>query len=486
MISFETRLGLKFSPRMRRGFFVAVLVVFLYLYLTVSLGTPICFDDCLSYLALSDKSGFAFFKTWKTMWRPWVVPVFYSLFGSYNAFAAHKIVLVQTFFSFAAWLVFAFSVCRFFLGRFRLVVFFVVASLMFAQSYYVFNQHLLSDSLALSLVLLFFAVIFLAVRWANRIAKSKTRTFIFFVVYWVVALVAMGTRDSNISLVLIGTLLASLFVFWPQFGTKRAFLLCGCVFVLASFSFPHAKYRHYTNATNIIIGTVLPTAEIREFFVANGMPPVLAELGKSFPLQPLDNPDYQFMSRQVLRVNGLLGDFLFNVSAVYVKYLLLHPSYVLSNAYRHREIILGQYWGENGFGLPALGGGSEHVVPGDKVTTLLPKPIKIAFVDYVGLDVKLIFVGFYSCFVALFFRKRIAFLALALALVGVQNALLGFFFDTWARNEMIRHAFIGSVVFNIGFALAVLVVLNYVFRRFGLISHYWSILRFRLGRELGL
>jgi hypothetical protein len=54
---------------------------------------------------------------------------------------------------------------------------------------------------------------------------------------------------------------------------------------------------------------------------------------------------------------------------------------------------------------------------------------------------------------------------LFLAVAGAANAILGFFGDVWVKNEMERHALVGSVVLRIALTLCVLRLMEEARRR---------------------
>jgi hypothetical protein len=52
---------------------------------------------------------------------------------------------------------------------------------------------------------------------------------------------------------------------------------------------------------------------------------------------------------------------------------------------------------------------------------------------------------------------------LIIGFIGFTNAILGFWGEYWERGEMMRHALIGSLIFNISVSLIIFYVLQKVF-----------------------
>ena len=128
------------------GLYVVYIVVAFFVYELSSIGSPVCFSDCFEYIELMQASGPEFFHTMLTMFRPWAVPTFFSMFGAFEISSAARIVLSQTYIAFLSWLLFAYACQGMFATRaMKFVGFVAVSSLMFGQGYYHFNQFLLSE-----------------------------------------------------------------------------------------------------------------------------------------------------------------------------------------------------------------------------------------------------------------------------------------------------------------------------------------------------
>src|SRR5208283_3022064 len=182
-------------------------------------------------------SGGEFFHTLYTMFRPWAVPTFFSLFGAFEISSAARIVLSQTYIAFLSWLLFAYACQGMFATRaLKFVGFVLVSSLMFGQGYYHFNQFLLSDSLAMSSVLMQYALVFLFPRFANFCEKAdhgRTYIVLYLAVIFIVTAFEMATRDANIMLGLSGVA----FLFFANrkgvIGDEARWILVMFVFVAA-------------------------------------------------------------------------------------------------------------------------------------------------------------------------------------------------------------------------------------------------------------
>ena len=178
------------------------LALYFALYWNAHSPTPICFDDCKDYVALMGDSilSGSYWQILMRPHRPVSIPIIYSLFGSPTPEVALNVVRFQIILSFLAWTTFSLSVASLADGPVARGVIFVVTSTgMFARGYYHFNQYLLSDSIALSSLLLWFAIL---VRGQNCVAwlaaKSAVIRALGLVAFIVLTGLVSNTRDTHI------------------------------------------------------------------------------------------------------------------------------------------------------------------------------------------------------------------------------------------------------------------------------------------------
>jgi hypothetical protein len=441
----------------------ALAVGVFFVYLALSLGTPICFDDCWGYLALMGKHGAEYRDTFASMYRPWAVPVFYALFGTFDTLTAQHLVVAQTGLAFGAWGLLAAVALRGFERRTRALAFPVLLLMAFSQGYYVFNHYLLSDSLALTAAVVFASFVLGARELAAWCWRSPTRGLepAFLATHAVLAALCLGTRDANLSVVLLGSGLVVV-------GCRKIvrpwqlavlLLVVGCEVALSSDA---GRHRRTDAMADLMAGAILPDPGMREFFAQRGMPPELVELGKTFQGWPLDAFDVAQGTRQKEQLSAVGSAYLPQAFPTYLAYLALHPGYLGTNLVKYRRLILDPFWGQDVFSSAQPPDVRHAIQPGDAVVTISSlgsTPRRIALADHVPLDLKLALMALYALAVAVLrARNPLAWAPVAFAVVGASNAAAGFFFCLWGRSEMIRHAFLGSVLFNVGFTLAVLVV----------------------------
>lgn len=426
---------------------VGALLLMLVAYVGASLAAPVCQDDCFGYIVLMHMKGHDFSRTLASMawpwaiptvkpWagvmlRPWSVPAFFALFGAFTPLSALEIVLAQTALAFASWLAFAACCASFFQGRpMRIAVFFAIAAMMFGQGYLHNNHYVLSDSLALSSVLIQLSLCLLFPRAAAWRSERPGRwpwlaAYIAAIVF--ASAVEMGTRDANISLALAAAALPLLAPGRRPWTPRLvALALVGALAVPASVS---AKLRHEWNSENILIAVVLPSPDIRGFFVDHGMPPEVERTAEGLRQQDLAHVDNVEMDRLRAERDTVLAPFLSKADRLYAEYLALHPTYVAEIAGRYWNMIFNQQWLTDNF---APRSPTPRLSPADWLPVWLYPIFPVLYLSRRNL------------------RRQIGYWPPLLFAIGAGNALLGFFGDVWTPSEMARHAFIGAVVMRIG------------------------------------
>jgi hypothetical protein len=418
-------------------------LLFLF-YLIASAGTPMCFSDCGGYVYLMGKNPFTadywarFFEPGS---RPWFIPFFYSIFGKYSLATALKLTILQTAIAFICWIYISYEASRLF--TYKGLAFCMFLTLSFGQQYYLFNKYLLSDSLALSSVCLLIA---LAIRF-TRTQKLLPRSV---AISLLACAICLGTRDSN--KIIVAAALFAIFVSGYKGGYKinaSIFVACGILMILLQA--PFAKERQKQNMANVLSGHVLPSEPASEFFLRHGMPRALSDKSKEFEFQEYHSVDIQKMAGYRDIVLRSEQGFLKSAGSIYVLYMLDNFDYYIISAFKNRDLILGQRWNKNSLGgYGSLGYEVFWPDPGIKLPPISMKGLSISPADAVGTDLKLA-VAAIVVILALFFKCKKILIFAAVGVVGLGTAVISFYMDLWELGEMVRHAFIGAVLFNFGF-----------------------------------
>ena len=459
------------------GLYVVYIVAAFFVYELSSIGSPVCFSDCFEYIELMQASGPEFFHTMLTMFRPWAVPTFFSMFGAFEISSAARIVLSQTYIAFLSWLLFAYACQGMFATRaMKFVGFVAVSSLMFGQGYYHFNQFLLSDSLAMSSVLTQYALVFLFPRFVHfceKVDHGKTYVVLYLGVLFIVTAFEMATRDANIMLGLSGIAFLILANRKGAIGDEARWILVMFVFVAAFGQSSAARLRHPVNAKNILAGAVFANEDMRNFFSRHGMPASFDAAAADAKPQSLDAVDID----QINEVKAKMASaepgseetkFLGGVGGVYAMYFLTHPAYVTGNVARHWRLIFTQTLDLEAtidHGAFAKLGAQKFVRPGETTPFIAGASTRLSAADYIPPIVGAALLALCALPPLIRPGEIWSFVPLLLAATGVVNAILGFFGDVWERSEMERHAFIGSMVLRLGLILCLLRLIEEARRR---------------------
>lgn len=440
--------------------FTLYLAVSFFLYQCISIGTPICFDDCLGYIPLMGQHGAAYLHTFMTLFRGWSVPVVFALFGDFTLQTEFRIVLFQTNLAYISWIIFALSCQSLLTNRYSKIAGFLLISLiMFGQGYYHFNQFLLSDSLALSYVLLQFSLCLLSTRIFLACNQTTVLNSFFKTLYVAsfafLSAVEIAARDSNLFLAVFGLLIIIIYNRSAVFDRQKKLLLTLILVALMSLQAPGASFRHLINSWSTLSGLVLPTPDIRAYFVAHGMPQTLAAAGEAMPPQDLGNVNLVRLRQEQKIVFKIDPDFIIKTDRIYILYLITHPLYVINNTLKYHDMIFEQ---EVGAGSPGLGTAPAylHPLPTSTSPLIFPANLSLSPLDYVPFPIMLAFAVVYAVYAAFGVRHLTMLLPLIFIVAGGSNAILSFFGAFWEHSEMMRHAMIGSILFRIGFALSIL------------------------------
>ncbi len=444
---------MRWLMRNERWVWIGYVALGYYVHLVASMGTPLCFDDCKSYVELMGRSSVAeYFTTFRSMVRAWSVPVFFSLFGRYSLGHAANIVLAQTTLLYVSWILLARAGSCLFSGVAKRVAFVVLSLCSFAQGYYYLNHFLLSDSFAMSSVLLFLAGVISFHAVSKRAGRGRT-----LVGMVILGLVACGARDANVLIVAMGSVFLVL-ANWKLLNKSLVLAFSVAMVLVCANQMAHGEERHQFNIENILAGFVLPTPAVREYFQRRGMPSTIGA-GIELPTQPwcaapatgvVANRDAARIPRTYLR----------QASRTYALWLVTHPWHVLRQTVADADCILGQSFTTSyalRFATLENADVSVWVPFGGTVPTIQKVPRIMAPLEYLGPDRRLIVSLIASCIllVRLIVRRdRASAVIVFLVGTGLLNAVGGYFGDLWETNEMLRHALIGSVLFNVGGHLA--------------------------------
>jgi hypothetical protein len=446
-------------------------------YLLSNSFRPVCFDDCLSYLHLMGENIISpvYWQSLFSMYRSFAVPVIFSVFGPPVPRTMTVVVVFQALLQFSAWVAFAAAVSGFIERRpVRFAVFVLVSCCMFSRGYYNFNRHLLSDSITMSLVLLW--LVFLiridrladlavsraagvlqgippgrdggAVRRAGNAAGSALLllSLVFLTVFTSFA------RDTNAFLVVFGIPV----VIWRLGSAHRtglAVLASACLLAVPAVQQFASNSRHTLNIANIIAGVVMQKPEMRAYFEDRGMrlspaPPALKALEKRDADSMMGDVGFllgEFSEARDLLRKELAPDFIRNRGrAVYAAYLLENPGHVYGNLVRYQNLIFRQSLAEKDDCAPCRAAGFSPSV--------LAVSGRLDFKTYATA----------LCAIAALYllaRRRppaLVLLGMLIAAAGFANALIGFHGDFWEQSEMKRHTLIGSILFETGGFVALL------------------------------
>ncbi len=435
-----------------------------FVYLNYSIGTPICFDDCLSYTELMGKGSLTrYITTWHSMWRPWFVPVFFSFFGEYSLSSALSINIAQTIILFISWTIFAASIAQQFSGRFAKITFVILSLSIYAQQYYILNRYLLSDSLALSTLLFFLSIVISFSQLRKKIGIKNAICLLL-----ITALIATGSRDANVMFALLGTIYI-LFFNYKTITRLQLLTIIVAIAIICINQMNHASYRHYLNVKHVLAGFVLPHPAVADFFITRGMP---ANLNKGIDLKPQEwcTVNYPQINENA-RLANIPDKYIYRASKIYALWLLSHPIYVMQQAFNDRDCILGQSYATSP-SLLMMGAQTEeasYIRPGEKATAIQQGIIRIAPADFFDPKIKMmIALSLSVLFIFLYALKKNNYLAVSVFLIvsGFLNAVSSYFADMWSPSEMLRHAFIGSIIFNVGFVVSIIAAIAFLFSFF--------------------
>lgn len=458
-------------PEARRRAGWALLAGFLlwsaYQYALLSAGTPICFDDCYTYLKLGPLplGSQAYVDTLESMYRSWAVPVFFSLFGRLDGAAALRIVVAQSFLGFLAWVALAWACSRLHRGWGSVAAFVAVSTLMFSQGYLLLNHYLLSDSLGLSSVLLFAAWLLEAPALLGSAPVPGWRRAAYGLGFLVLGAVALGVRDASGLLVVLG-LAALVPLAGQRLGPVPLLAMAGLLAGLVWKTLPYMRIRHQENMANVMAVIALPHPEARRYFVEHGMSGDLDRLGEALRRLPLDQVPKAEIDSRIPPIRALGADFLPGASGLYSRFLVTHPGFVASTAWRYREAIWGQSFGRDGVGGPSTSADPYVVQPGDQSLTILPEPRQLAPLDAVPLDARAALLLLLVPLVVVE-RSRRTLVPLGFALAGLLGGASAFLMDAGVRSEVSRHAWISAQLLNVGVTLTVVGALGVAGDRLG-------------------
>lgn len=411
----------------KKSVFFSLLTSCFILYWRASMGHYMCTGDCLQYIALMGKSIFSleYWQTFIRMYRPFTIPMFYSFFGNFSSAHQQLIVYFQTTLAFLAWLTFAYSLSSLVKNKsLKIIIFYVILLSMFGRSTYIFNMHLLSDSIALSLLLLWYSFII-------HLPKIKKSAFLF-LFFTLFTFILASTRDTQVFMILFA---APLFLNMPLPRYEKI-LFITIIFYMSVACQLNAVHRHRTNMLNIITGVILSDPEKRDFFVKRGMPVDEKLFSDPEVVKHWDFTTLRFapIHKANEKVEKVLLDFLGKAQGIYAHYLLTHPTYVLENLERYYRLILDQSYIDQ---------------TGDFTLA------KLSLMDNIRSD-KLILIVLLSLLIYYTLpstarqEKNFLFYAAIFILAGLTNAVIAFHGDFWALAEMQRHTLIGSIFLKLG------------------------------------
>lgn len=456
-------MSLVINKKTKRIIYVCAITYFFGLYLMVSVGTPICFDDCLGYIGLMGLDFDSDYLTkLKETWRPWFTPVFFSMFGPYNNATGLRIVVAQSVIAFLSWLVLAVSIsleCR---AKHGWIIVPIILLSCFSKQNYIYNHYLLSDSISTSSCLLLMSTIF----WIR--SRRESTEWLSELAFIFLSAIAVGVRDSNISIVfalwLIAVMHTAVYRKKPQI-----FLMMISIPIIIAMQVDGASFRRLTNNSNIMAGFVAPTDEVREYFIERGWRD--RDLGQhKLEAQPWCGADYIRIMTNAALLNMDEKE-LRKASVTYYIWLISHPSYVIQQGWKDRQCIIGQsflspnnsVWAS--LAQPTMD--AEIIRPGSRVATIQQGASIAGPLDKVPTDAKIFAIPLLFLASALVFtrNKNVNLMrGTLISLLGASNAIACYFSDLWEPSEMLRHAIMGATLFDLGIVVS-MIDLIFIYKR---------------------
>ncbi|HJW91988.1 MAG TPA: hypothetical protein VJ901_00080 [Thermoanaerobaculia bacterium] len=446
------------SVATREGLLYLVSIIALAaVYFPAHSFVPTCFDDCLGYIPLMGVPLFSprYWLVAQTMFRGFSVPIIYSFFGELHQHSAYAVIVFQALVGFLSWIAFAIAVAGLVSGRrTRWLLFMLIASAMFSRGYLAFDDRFLSDSLALSLMLLWLAIVvnpFPLLDFARR-RLGRAGLVAFLVLFAVATAMAASARDANVLLLVCCIPLVVLRLWKRELPTSIAVSMIAIIVLIGAMQWRSAAERNGLNMADIIGGVVLPDAERKAFFVARGMPESIASITTPRALagrtlgQIID--DRQLVIEQIGLLKYVImrldpGFARHHARSIWASYLSRHPKYVLGNIAESWAVMFDQWYD----GRPSLAAGVSIF----EVSKLL------WIADWI--DVRFLIVISIVLLLATLATVRagrsdlLLQLGVILALGGSANAVISFHGDCWEVAEMARHAWIGSTFLRLGAAV---------------------------------
>lgn len=402
---------------------------------------PSCFDDCYGYILLMGVSPFSphYWPALPLLYRGFCIPILYSLFGAYNEYSAQAVVIFQAFVAFLSWIACALAMAGNVSGaRARWLFFMLVAGGMFSRGYFRFDDRFLSDSLALSLILIWLAIMVSPLVLMDLVQHSFGRAWlpVFVAIVALVTAMAGSARGSNVLLMVCCTPIVLLRL-WPDAAMRRyAVLMAVVILSICALQWREDGRRQGFNMANIIAGIVLPSPERRQYFAERGMPPWIATLHvpprlRGRTLREITD-DRSIVLHEITAVRNVILDhapyFLrTRARAIYSSYLLQHPRYVLANIIESWRLMFDQFY-----------------------TDAARWPQYLSAMDWIGIRLFAAISLALVFFVPAGWRDFLIRAGVLLGLAGFANSVIAFHGDLWEASEMGRHAWVGSTFLRLG------------------------------------
>jgi hypothetical protein len=309
-------------PEVRVGVLVVVAYVGLRLYAFLSEPTAPA-DDTGTYTDVSDRLS-AFDPAFYGARRPFVLPLLYELVRSHTAWAWTQW-LVAT----GAWIALSVTVASGIASRgLQLAAIVMMLSLSLAQPVAAWDRALLPESLTVSIGLLLLVVLALVVRKSTPARVAWAGGLLFLLAF---------VRDANAPVgALLFLLLAAVFLMRRRRKLAGALAAIAVAVVVANQISLNAGDRWQFSMMNVIGTRVLPSAEVRDYFVDHGMPYDESVRRLSGYFTSTNN--------YALYANRPLFEWVRADSRpVYLSFLLTHPGYLAYWPIKDREQLLAPW-----------------------------------------------------------------------------------------------------------------------------------------------
>lgn len=409
------------------GFILFNFLIFsIFCYLLFKEITILVFPDSTGYTTLVNKSITSReFFTFLFHGRPFTVPLFYWFLKTHE-----NIVTFQKIFYFLSCTIFGLAISfTFHRNIFRILSPFLMFLCLFDREYLFWNHAILSESITLSLVLLFLTFII----WIYLYQSSK---LIIWLMGFTITFLMVGARDSN-AYIAFSLALIIPWLFFKKYGVRkgsiRSTIVVSILVCMGLFQYYNALVngRYLFSLVNVINKRILPSKERKEYFLQNGFPN--NEEVKKCEGKWASECNWSILEPW-LRCKG---------QSVYMKFLLRNCAYTFGEIYKHINSLLN----------PELF--KTHSGRINMIDNAFPK---MGYLSFFKINFNLLLIDFLIMVFILISKKVYkVYLPIIMMFIGITQLFICFHGDAM---EFERHCLIGSLIIKISFLLTIFIFLE--------------------------